>query len=145
MTTTDRDALRLQLIRHEGLRLRPYKDSVGLTTIGVGRNLEHVGITREEAIYLLEHDIDTAVTACAERFQWFAGLDPIRQRALVDLCFNMGIGRLSEFKNTLRFFAEGNFDAAADNLMLSRWYTQVGSRGPRIVHMVRTGTEPSDA
>jgi lysozyme len=144
MTTAGREALRLQLIRHEGMRLRPYRDSVGLLTIGVGRNLDQVGVTRDEAIYLLEHDIDTAVRACVEKFPWFAALDEVRQRAVVDLCFNMGVTKLLTFTNTLTCFETGDYDAAADNLMLSRWYSQVGTRGPRIVGMVRTGEAPED-
>ena len=52
-----KNRLREMLIRHEGLHLKPYRDSVGKLTIGVGRNLDDVGITREEALILLEHDI----------------------------------------------------------------------------------------
>lgn len=42
------------LIRHEGLRLKPYHDTVRKLTIGIGRNLDDVGITHEEALILLE-------------------------------------------------------------------------------------------
>lgn len=142
MTTDVKDRMRQQLIRHEGLRLKPYKDSVGLTTIGVGRNLDQVGITHEEAMMLLDHDILRSISDCAAAFGWFDALDEVRQRAVVDLVFNMGLAKFKTFVNTIRLLEQCDYDAAADNLMMSRWYSQVGSRGPRIVHMIRTGTDP---
>ena len=142
MTDTSRAALEAQLIRHEGMRLKPYRDSVGKLTIGVGRNLDDVGVSREEVMFMLGNDITKHVSECVVAFPWFEAMDEIRQRAVADLCFNMGLTKLLTFKNTLKCFALGDYDAAADNLMLSRWFSQVGSRGPRIVHMVRTGTEP---
>ena len=50
----DTDKLLSDLVRDEGLRLRPYADTVGKTTIGVGRNLTDVGISHDEALALLE-------------------------------------------------------------------------------------------
>jgi lysozyme len=37
-----------QLVQSEGLRLEVYQDTLGIDTIGVGRNLEDRGITKEE-------------------------------------------------------------------------------------------------
>ena len=45
------------LKRHEGLRLKPYQDTIGKLTIGYGRNLDDRGISKEEAEYLLRNDI----------------------------------------------------------------------------------------
>lgn len=45
------------LIRHDGLRLKPYRDTRNKLTIGVGRNLDDVGITREEALMLPNNEI----------------------------------------------------------------------------------------
>ena len=58
--------LRDQLIIDEGLRLRPYRDSVGKLTIGVGRNLDDVGISNDEAMVLLDHDIEITITLTLE-------------------------------------------------------------------------------
>ena len=97
MTSEDLDALRQQLRLHEGLRLFPYVDTVGKTTIGCGRNLTDKGITIEEARFLLDHDI-TECLADLHSFGWFIGLDSIRQRALVDLRFNLGPIRFRGFQ-----------------------------------------------
>jgi len=145
MTENVKAKLREQLIKHEGLKLRLYRDPVGLLTIGVGRNLDAIGITRDEALFMLDNDIDQVVLQCTDAFPWFAqGINSVRQRAVADLCFNMGINKLKEFKHTLGDLAEGDFDSAADNLILSKWFRQVGVRGPRIVHMIRTGNDPDE-
>ena len=68
-----------QLIQHEGLRLDMYRDSVGIWTIGIGRNLEHVGLrTEAEARYLLRSDV-LAIRAEIERsIQWVGDLNEVR-------------------------------------------------------------------
>ena len=142
MTDSERERLKIQLQRHEGVRLRPYTDTVGKLTIGVGRNLTDMGITLDEAMMMLDHDIDRCVVELATAFPWFISLDPMRQRVCVDLCFNMGIARLSGFKNTLAAVARRDYDAAAQGLHDSKWYGQVGRRGPWLVEALRTGVEP---
>jgi lysozyme len=136
------DALRAQLIQHEGLRLRPYRCTAGYLTLGVGRNLDANGITHDEAMFMLDNDIALCIGQLRERLSWFDREDAIRQRALVDLTFNMGIGWLGKFKNTVACWARGDREGAARGLEKSLWFRQVGRRGPRIVHMVRTGKEP---
>lgn len=134
----DRDALIAQLIDHEGLRLKPYTDTVGKLTIGVGRNLDDVGISRDEALALLQNDID-ACLADLSAFPWFDGLDTVRQRAVVDFRFNLGPGGFRAFRKFLAAMARADYEAAAGELVSSKWYGQVGRRGPVVVGQVRTG------
>lgn len=140
------DALRQQLIDHEGLKLSAYRDSLGYLTIGVGRLIDGRrggGISRDEAMYLLDNDIAECIGELRARLPWFVRECEVRQRALVDLTFNMGPGWLSKFKNTVAAWARGDYEGAARGLERSLWFRQVGRRGPRIVHMVRTGQEPT--
>ena len=106
----ERERLRAQLLLHEGLRRFPYVDTVGKLTIGVGRNITDVGISETEAMYLLVNDIDACIRDLAT-FTWFPELDPIRQRVLVDMRFNLGPSRFRGFKNTLVAVARGDFDS----------------------------------
>lgn len=138
MTSTDRDALRRQLMAHEGVRLKPYVDSVGKITIGVGRNLSDKGITEDEARQFLDADINNAILDMTV-FPWFPNLDPVRQRAFVDLCFNIGLPRLKGFTKMLAAAARGDWDAAAHELLDSRYAEQVGKRARTLAHMIRTG------
>jgi lysozyme len=139
----DRERVRTQLIQDEGIRLKPYQDTVGKTTIGVGRNLDDVGISAMEAYMLLDHDIDRAIIGLVGKFPWFRDQDPVRQAVLVNLCFNMGLKSLSGFVNTLAAFESHNYEAAATGLKKSKWYKQVGaSRSSRLIQMTRTGEWP---
>src|SRR3990167_3936709 len=112
MTATTRDLLLGQLIVHEGLRLKPYMDTVGKITIGVGRNLSDNGISRGEAMTLLNNDVDEVIADLAT-FPWFLTLDPVRQRVVADLRFNLGPERFRGFKRTLRAFSAGDYQVAA--------------------------------
>ena len=140
----DRQRLADQLVIHEGLRLFPYTDTVGKLTIGVGRNLSDVGISRAEAIALLSNDIDKAERAALAP-PWYAGLDPVRQNAVVELIFNMGSQNFPDrWKATPEAIARGNYQLAANLLRSSKWYSQVGpTRGERICRMIETGRWPA--
>jgi lysozyme len=140
VTTADLAALREQLIRHEGLRLRPYRCSAGKWTIGVGRNLEDHGITAPEAMALLDHDIEECL-ADLRQWGWFLLLDPVRQRALIDMRFNLGPSRLRGFKKFLNAMGQGDWARAYDEMLHSAWATQVGGRAMRLARMVRDGVE----
>lgn len=134
-------ALRQQLIRHEGLRLKPYTDTVGKLTIGVGRNLTDVGISREEAYLLLEHDIQRTIDDVSSSLPWVNSLDPVRQRVLLDMAFNLGIDKLLKFQKTLSAALAGNYELAANQMLASRWADQVGDRARTLAQMMRDGEQ----
>src|SRR5579859_8167737 len=122
-----RGQLIAQLIRDESLRLRPYRDTVGKLTIGIGRNLDDVGISHDEALLLLNNDLDKVSGQVRTQLPWTIGLDDARLAVLVNMAFNMGIGSLLGFKDTLALIQSGNYTAAADAMLHSKWATQVGA------------------
>lgn len=135
----NRDELRSMLVLHEGLRLHPYKCTAGKTTIGVGRNLDDVGISQDEAMDLLDHDIDRVEAELDATWPWWREMTDARQLVLADMCFNLGRSRLGGFVNTLAAMKAGNYDGAADGMLASLWATQVGARAQRLAKMMREG------
>lgn len=133
------DELKKDLLKHEGLRLKPYKDTVGKLTIGIGRNLDDVGISEEEAFYLLENDIKKVVDQVTKRFKWFQDLNDVRQDVILNMVFNLGIKKFSEFKMTIYFLEEKQYDQAAIEMIESSWATQVGQRAKELSKMMLTG------
>lgn len=140
MTDATRHALIAQLEQHEGRRRFPYMDSVGKTTIGCGRNLSDKGLSEKEIDMLLEHDLDE-VLADLETFSWFSTLDPVRQRVLADMRFNLGPSRFRGFKRMLRKVAEQDHVLAGAAMRNSLWYSQVRQRGVRLTQMMVTGED----
>jgi len=130
------------LVQHEGLRLKPYKDSVGKLTIGVGRNLDDVGISNEEAYYLLDRDIGSAVSSLEANLPWFKNLDEVRRAVLIDMCFNMGWIGLSTFRETLTSIRDQEYQDASDHMIASKWAGQVGIRATQLATMMRSGQWP---
>ena len=130
-----------QLRLHEGVRSKVYLCSEGYETIGVGRNISDsgIGLSDDEIAYLLANDIARCEKEIAERFDWFDDLDPVRQDALVDMSFNLGISRLAQFQNMIAALAEERFDDAATEALDSRWAKQVGQRAQTVAAMIRTG------
>ena len=126
------------LQRHEGLRLKPYKCTAGKVSIGYGRNLDDMGISEVEAMILLRHDIERCYDEL-NVFSWFADLDQVRQEALVDMLFNLGLPTFLEFKKTLKYVAEGKYSQAAEEMLRSKWADQVGDRAKELAYMMDTG------
>lgn len=139
ITTFDMPTLLAELKRDEGVRLKPYTDTVGKLTIGVGRNLTDVGISDDECTALLQNDIDKVLAQLDRSLPWWRKLDPVRQRVLVNMAFNMGMTGLLTFKNTLAAVQSGSYAAAAAGMLASKWATQVGARAERLADMMRTG------
>ena len=133
----DMDKLMDELIRDEGLRLKVYLDSEGIETIGVGRNLQR-GITRDEAMLLLNNDIRYAIQE-AMTFPWYENLTEQRKRVIVNMIFNLGLTRFSGFKNTIRYLEMGDYEAASEEMLDSKWARQVGVRATRLSDMMRNG------
>lgn len=138
----DRPALRAQLVAHEGVRRKPYTDTVGKVTIGVGRNLTDRGLSDSEVTMLFENDISLCESELDARLPWWRNLDETRQHVLLDMCFNLGITKLMEFKRTLAYVEKGWFDLAAEAMLASRWADQVGARADRLAKMMHTGGNP---
>lgn len=127
------------LVRHEGLRNKPYEDTSGHLTIGVGRNLDTMGLSDDEIYYLLKNDIRRCETELDNSFRWYKDLDQVRQEAMINLCFNLGITRLRKFKLALRAMEAKNYEDASENFLDSLWATQVGQRAVEVAEIIKTG------
>lgn len=126
-----------QLLVDEGLRLKPYRCTAGKLTIGVGRNLDDRGITEAEAMAMLENDIKRCWTEVVTALPWVILAPEPVQEALLNMCFNLGLGGLLTFKQTLALIQAGNYAKAADAMLASKWAGQVGARAQRLAEMVR--------
>ena len=135
-----------QLTLHEGLRLQPYKCTAGKLTIGVGRNLDDVGISEEEAMVMLHNDMVTTVREIVKVYPGFSEELPARQVALIDFVFNLGITRARKFKKFWAALNCGDYTQASKELLLngagtgpSKYANDVGQRAWRVAGQIRTG------
>lgn len=128
----DIDALKKQLVLHEGMKLTPYRCTADKLTIGVGRNLDDMGITEKEAEFMLDTDILRCCDDLDRNMSWWRDLSETRQRVLVDMVFNLGISRFMKFQNMIDALANGNYAGAAAEMLDSRWADQVGQRAQRL-------------
>lgn len=126
------------LLRDEGLVLRPYKDQNGHLTIGIGRNLDAKGISKDEAFMMLDNDINEA-TAHASEFPWFHLLSDNRKAVIVCMIFNLGMEKFQAFRRMIAALAVGDNELAAQEMMDSTWAHQVGERAERLKKMMQEG------
>ena len=126
-----------EILLDEGLKLRAYRDTVGVLTIGVGHTggvKEGDKISRKEAISLLKVDMLEALEDAKSLCLDWENMSGPRKGVMVNMAFNLGRDRLSGFKNTLRFINERNYARAATNMLLSKWARQVKGRADRLAY-----------
>lgn len=141
----------------EGLRLHVYKDSKGIKTVGYGHNLEagpgswekelgvshndlikgKIDLTLDQAEKLYQHDMSIANKNVRKLVPNYDEMPADVKDILNDLSFNMGLGTLSKFKNTLKAFKAKNWKLAAEGLEHSLWYSQTKSRAKTIVGVLK--------
>ena len=131
----DMERLKRDITRREGLRLHVYDDHLGNPTIGVGRLLSR-GISETTAMQMLEEDIDIALNELTQKLPWFDEMPEVVQECLVDLGFNLGVPRLMQFQLTLGFLQAHKWQEAAEELLRSRYATQVPNRANEIAEMI---------
>lgn len=127
-----------QLRRDEGERLKPYADTVGKLTIGVGRNLSDDGISEAESAALLVNDVDR-VRAQLAPFAWYVALDDVRRGAVENMAFNLGTASLLHFPHFIAALAKQDWPTAAAEMANSQWAQQVGDRATRLEQQIATG------
>ena len=135
----DMDKMIDELVDHEGLELHPYEDSLGILTIGVGRNLEERGISEDEAFYLLGNDIEVIWDELISKHPIVEDLDDQRQMILLNMAFNMGGPRLGKFKKMWAAIESGDMEEASKQALDSRWADQVGRRAEELAERLISG------
>lgn len=164
MDPLNREVLKAELKRDEGFIVsRTYRCTENKLSAGCGRNLDDVGLsaaeldlfgvslahvrkkglTASQAEVCLDNDIDRSMADLDRYYPWWRQLDPVRQRVLVNMCFNMGIGTptkgLRSFTGTMPLIKNGEYERAAANMLVSKWARQVKSRATRLAELMRLG------
>lgn len=156
-----------QLLLHEGLKEKAYRDTLGFWTVGVGYNLAARGktelervigrslpsdyaqiqITKGEALCMLNEDIRRIERRVVALFPTYLGLDEVRQRVVMDMAFNMGTKTLG-FVDTIDAIKKQDWPRVSRNLFRSRWARQVDDgeggrfgRADRLAKMMLTGQD----
>jgi len=143
------DDTKKMIIKHEGIRDMPYKDSVGLWTVGVGHLIGdgkslppeyNRKFTQAEIMKMFDDDFHHHAKA-AEKIPGYSKANAAGQGALIDLTFNMGNSWYKKWPNFCKKLAAGDFKGAADELAGSKWAQQVKSRAQTIIGLVTNAGE----
>jgi lysozyme len=135
--TEEMTIARRMIREHEGVRRLPYEDTLGVLTVGVGRNLER-GLSDDEIEYLFQNDLREALRT-AETYSHWRTLNTNRRAAILDMAFQLGAARLSTFVKMHDALERRDYDAAADECLDSRYAEQVPARARKISEMLRNG------
>ena len=134
--------LKEQLRRDEGVVNHAYTDSLGFTTIGVGRLIDarrSGGLRDSEIDFLLHNDIAEKTAQVLAAFPWASKLSETRRAVLINMAFQMGIGGLLKFKRALGSIEDGQYKEASMEMLDSLWAQQTSTRAHRLATQMETG------
>ena len=141
------DQLRMELEYDEGCKYEIYLDHLGLPTFGIGHlvteddpeNGQEVGTPVDEArvVEVFEQDVQITIGECKKLYDDWDDLPEEVQLIIANMMFNMGRPRLSAFKGMKRGVDARDWNAAADEMVDSKWYQQVTNRAQRLVDRMR--------
>lgn len=137
---TRMETVKNDLRAHEGFRDHAYRDHLGFWTIGYGRLIDRRkggGISVEEAEMLLENDIREVSIGLSQLISFWPELPSQVQRALINMAFQMGVRGVLAFRKTLAHLADGQYAAAADEALNSRWARQTPVRAKEVTEWMR--------
>ncbi len=141
------DAIINRIKRHEGCRLRPYRDSLGFWTVGWGHKMESIGpsiladgITQDEADHLLDVDIEIARNALSRLpAMVLNNCNEVRRGVLIEMCFQLGYSGVLKFKRMLRAIQHNDFERASREMIFSLWHEQTPARCQELSEIMRRG------
>jgi len=134
-----------QLKIDEGVKYEVYKDHLGYETFGIGHLVvegdpewgQPVGtpVSEDRVKRCFEIDVQTSVMECYALYNesYFEDFPDEVQEILVNMMFNMGRPRLSQFKKMNAALKKDDFKEAAKEGRDSRWYRQVTNRAERLM------------
>ena len=134
----DYDRLRSMIRRHEGVKKFPYKCSAGKTTIGIGHNLDDLGLSERIINEIFEEDISNTIGDCGALYPNWNELPDIIQLVLIDMMFNLGRNRMHKFKKMNAAINDHNWTRMAEEMKDSLWFSQVGIRATELHEMIRS-------
>lgn len=126
-------------VMHKGKHVA-YQDHLGYWTIGYGHLIDRRkggGISEHIAELLLESDINHIVGELDYRLEWFSSLSDVRQRAIINMAFQLGVSGLLKFKKMLAALEAGDFETASKEALDSKWAQQTPARAGRIARMIK--------
>lgn len=139
--------LRKQLEIDEGIVNEIYNDHLGYPTFGIGHLITEddpeeglpVGtpVSEERIQQAFESDIEWVLSDCNKLYDNFDSLPEEVQQIIANMMFNLGYPRLSKFKGMKSGVVNEDWDAAADEMLDSRWARQVGARAERLADRMR--------
>lgn len=127
-------SLKERIRRHEGCRAKPYRDSRGIWTVGVGRNLEAVPFSDDEIELMFVNDLNRARRAADMLCPDLGGF---RRDVVIEMCFQMGAGGVSKFKKFLAAVKVKAWGVAADEMLDSEWHNQSKERCEELAEIMR--------
>ena len=121
--------------KHEGFRGMPYKDKLGIPTIGYGTKLP---LTEEEAEMLLQHRLDKKILELSDKEPFYLELPQKAQEVIANMAYQMGVNGVLKFKKMWKALKNGDFQKAADEMLDSRWAKQTPNRARELAEIMRS-------
>lgn len=122
---------------HEGFRSRVYKCTEGYDTIGYGFAIKDLYLSEGISELILKEKVTNLRLRMGKKISWFDEAPREVREVLLEMAYQMGVSGVSKFKNALKHMKNEEWNKAADEMLLSRWYKQTPKRAKELSEIIR--------
>lgn len=148
-TSVQYDFIFENLSDEEGVRHTSYRDTNGILTVGIGHNLQEESIdhiightflgslTDNEISLVFKQDLLRTLKSISDNLTPSLKSFPDNvQYVIISLTFNLGWAGFSKFILFQKALKNHDYWTCADELKKSKWWNQVGKRGPKLANLL---------
>ena len=121
----------------EGFRSSVYKCTAGHDTIGYGFAIKDLYLTEEDCDRILERKIAELKIRVNNKFPFLADLPEAVQDVVIECCYQLGVSGFSNFKKTIEYLMQKDFENAGIEMLDSRWAKQTPNRAKKLSDIVK--------
>ncbi|MFW5606137.1 MAG: glycoside hydrolase family protein [Campylobacter hyointestinalis] len=134
---------------NEGFRDHIYKDTLGFDTIGYGFKVSSLSkdelelnggiiepMSKEAADKILKKKLAKLTSKVYDAIPWINNSPKEVQEVVIEMAYQMGVGGVLKFKNTLNFIKENDYKNASSNMMKSLWAKQTPNRAKKLANII---------
>lgn len=134
---------------NEGFKDHIYKDTLGFDTIGYGFKVSSLSkdelelnggiiepMSKEVADKILKLKLAKLTSKVYDAIPWLNNSPKEVQEVVIEMAYQMGVGGVLKFKNTLNFIKENDYKNASSNMMKSLWAKQTPNRAKKLANII---------
>tara|TARA_B100001778_G_C18527849_1_gene602099 strand:- start:637 stop:1056 length:420 start_codon:yes stop_codon:yes gene_type:complete len=109
------------IAQHEGFSSTVYKCTAGYDTIGYGKRVKYLQVTKEQSKEWLKEDVENIKYILANKYEWYTSAPDQVKAVVLEMVYQLGLHSFSKFKKTIKLLENKDYRGASTEMLDSKW------------------------